>query len=51
MTACDLNAYFDHAKSIMGRKIDFPEFYRNRTGCYCLFCGDKRVSCKHWRKW
>jgi hypothetical protein len=38
MTAGDLNA-----NSIMGRKIDFPEFLRNGTGCYCLFC----VSCKH----
>ena len=37
--------------SIMGRKIDFPEFFRNGTGCYCLLCEDKRVSRKHWRKW
>jgi hypothetical protein len=26
------------AKSIMGWKIDFPEFFRNGTICYCLFC-------------
>jgi hypothetical protein len=28
------------ANSIMGRKIDFPEFFRKGTGCYCLFCED-----------
>jgi hypothetical protein len=39
------------ANSMMRRKIDFPEFFRNGTGCYCLFCEDKRVSRKHWRKW
>jgi len=35
------------ANSIMGRNIDFPEFFRSGTGCYCLFCEDKRVSRKH----
>ena len=30
-----------------GRKIDFSEFFRNETGCYCLFYEDKRVSRKH----
>jgi hypothetical protein len=35
--------------SIIGRKIDFPEFFRNGTGCYCLFCEDKRVSRKHFK--
>jgi hypothetical protein len=29
------------AKSIMGGKIDILEFFRNATGCYCLFCKDK----------
>ena len=27
--------------SIMGRKIDFSEFFCNGTGCYCLFREDK----------
>jgi hypothetical protein len=27
--------------------VSFPEFLRNGTGCYCLFCEDKRVSRKH----
>jgi len=35
------------ANSIMGRKIEFPEFFRNGTGCYCLFYEDKRASRKH----
>jgi len=26
------------ANSIMGWKIDFPEFFPNGTVCYCLFC-------------
>ena len=35
------------ANSIMGQSIDFAEFFRNGTGCYCLLCEDKRVSRKH----
>jgi di/tricarboxylate transporter len=47
MTAGDLDANFIIANSIMGRKIDFPEFFCSRTGCHCLFCEDKSVSRKH----
>ena len=39
------------SNSMMGRKIDFPEFFRYGTWCYCLFCEDQRVSRKHWRIW
>ena len=35
------------AISVMGRKIDIPEFVRNGTGCDCLLCENKRVSNKH----
>jgi len=35
------------ANSIIGQKIDVPEFLRNGTRFYCLFGEDKRVSRKH----
>jgi len=35
------------ANSIMGWKIDFPNFFRYVTGCYCLLCEDNRDSRKH----
>jgi hypothetical protein len=28
----------------MGRKIDSPEFFRNGTGFYCLFCAHIDVN-------
>jgi len=36
--------------SIIGREIDLPEFFHNGTGCYCLFCEEKRVSRERCRK-
>jgi hypothetical protein len=30
--------------SIMERKIDFPEFFRNGTEFYCLFCAHIDVN-------
>ena len=32
--------------SIMERKVDFPEFFHNGTGCYCLFCEDIHFNSK-----
>ena len=47
MTTGDLNPHSIIANSIVGLKIDFPEFFRNGTGFYCLLCEDNRVLRKH----
>ena len=46
MTAGDLNAQFDRHKLDHGTE-NLLYMFRNGTGCYCLFCEDKRVSRKH----